>query len=80
MNKITSDTIFPRSITIKDKEGNEVFGWTMQPYITGMYIAYRPSGQGSIAHSKVSEYLKGIQKTAKKNRHTVEIYESSYGA
>ncbi|RUP42184.1 MAG: hypothetical protein EKK63_02485 [Acinetobacter sp.] len=80
MAKITSDTTFPRSVTIKDKDGNEIFGWIMQPYITGMYIAYKSGSQGNILHSKVPGYLKKVQKTAEKEGHTVEIQESTYGA
>jgi len=80
MAKITSDTTFPRSVIIKDQDGNEVFGWTMQPYMTGMYIAYRPSGQGSIDHSGISRYLKKVKTAAEKEGHTVEINESTYGA
>lgn len=79
MAKITADTTFPRSVTITDSEGNKVFGWTMQPYITGMYTAYRSGTQGVIEHSKVPAYLKKIKTAAKKAGHTVKIHESTYG-
>jgi hypothetical protein len=79
MAKITSDTTFPRSVTIKDQDGNEVFGWTMQPYITSMYIAYRSGDQGGVKHSGVPAYLKKIKTAAEKAGHTIEIHESTYG-
>jgi uncharacterized phage-associated protein len=77
--KITSETTFPRSVTVKDTDGNIVFGWIMQPYITSMYIAYKPSGQGSIKHSLVSKYLKSTKDKAEKNGHSIEIVEATYG-
>ena len=79
MAKITSGTTFPRSVTITDDQGNEVFGWTMQPYITGMYIAYKSGSQGSAAHSGIPAYLKKVQKAAEKAGHTVTIHEGTYG-
>ena len=79
MAKITSETTFPRTLSITDTDGKEVFGWIMQPYMTGMYVAYKSGEQGSIAHSGIPAYLKKIQKAAEKEGHTIEVITNTYG-